>query len=83
MEVSTEIQVPEPSPVIREIQTRMAKLDRGDEIMGAVNAMRDAVGARISSRREVGDSQNTCAAGLEMVRQVRGNQKTSIANPAC
>jgi hypothetical protein len=34
----------EPSAVIQEIRAHMEKLDLVDEIVGAVNSMRDAVG---------------------------------------
>jgi hypothetical protein len=34
---------PQPTPVVLEIRTRLAKLDRVDEIVGAVNFMRNAV----------------------------------------
>ena len=44
MELKQQAQSTEPSAVVLEIRTRMAQLDRVDEIVRAVNTMRDAVG---------------------------------------
>ena len=44
MELKEQTQPAEPSAVVLEIRARMAQLDRGDEIVGAVNSMRDTVG---------------------------------------
>jgi len=43
MEHNQEIKLPEPSAVVLEIRARMAKLDRVDEIVEAINSMCDAV----------------------------------------
>jgi hypothetical protein len=44
MELNQDMKPPEPSAVILEIRARMAKLDRVDEIVEAINSMCDAVG---------------------------------------
>ena len=44
MELKEQAQTAGPSAVVLEIRTRMAQLDRVDEIVRAVNSMRDAVG---------------------------------------
>jgi hypothetical protein len=43
MELKEHPQPIEPSPVIQEIRARMAQLDRVDEIVSAVDSMRNAV----------------------------------------
>jgi hypothetical protein len=43
MELDPEMQPAEPSPIIMEIRSHLVKLDRIDEIVDAVNSMRDAV----------------------------------------
>lgn len=42
MELDPELQAAELSPIIIEIRSHLAKLDRIDEIVDAVNSMRDA-----------------------------------------
>jgi hypothetical protein len=44
MELNQAMKLPEPSAVVLEIRARMAKLDRVDEIVEAINSMCDAVG---------------------------------------
>jgi hypothetical protein len=43
MELNQDMKLPEPSAVVLEIRARMAKLDRVDEIVEAINSMCDAV----------------------------------------
>lgn len=43
MELDPAMQPAEPSAIIMEIRSHLAKLDRIDEIVDAVNSMRDAV----------------------------------------
>ena len=44
LELKEQTQPTEPGPVIQEIRTRMAQLDKVDDIVGAVAAMLKAVG---------------------------------------